>query len=410
MSQFLNCPVRRIKNHLPWVSDNRSGARHWLELQRDPLAWLQKIHAAQPDIALMRMGTKRLWCLFHPQSVHGLLVEHREHLRRWRPSLCIMRQWNGRSFMMREGAPARQRRQDVHRQINAPRANEILTIAETWSASIEPGDERDLDLEMAAYSITLAGYALFGLNLQDIAFQIARAVRILSRVALLETSTGIPLGHWFPSKLCPRKRWAVARLHTVVEQVARQSRRPLALQRDELATLLMAAHQATGATLTWAQILLAQHPQQLSALREELGQVEWSSVQELADLRQCPLLRAVIQETLRLYPPAYGLVPRQLTADVEVLGQSLRCGDIVMLSSWITHRDPRWFDDPLAFRPQRFLDSTSWPKGAYFPFGLGDRACPGTSMAMMDLAVSLAWWVTHWDVEPLEPIEPQGLR
>lgn len=408
MDDAIRCPIRRTLAHLPWVGDDRAGARHWLAMQRDPLAWLQKVHAEQPDMAVTRMGLSRLWCLFHPRAVQELMVDHREHLKRWEPSLCMMRQWNGRSFMMREGEPAREKRKEMRPHIAAPSAAEILQLAERWSEGIEPGAERDLDLEMAAYSVTLTGRALFDIDLENDAFRVARAVRLLSRVALLETSTGIPLGHWFPSKLCPRKRWALAQLQEVVGRCADESPRPLAVQRDELATLLMAGHQSTGATLTWAQLLLAQHPEAREALRDELKGVDWNRVQGVADLRQCPLLRAVIQESLRIYPPAYGLVPRQLTADVEVFGQGLKKGDIVMLSSWITHRDPRWFEAPLEFRPQRFIEPSTWPKGAYFPFGLGDRACPGTAMAMMDLAVSLAWWVEHWDVEPLGPIEPQG--
>ncbi len=69
-----------------------------------------------------------------------------------------------------------------------------------------------------------------------------------------------------------------------------------------------------------------------------------------------------------------------------------------MVSSWITQRDPRWFEAPLEFRPERFLEPARWPRGAYFPFGLGDRACPGTAMAMIDLAAALAYWVEHWDI------------
>lgn len=408
MDDTLRCPIRRTLARLPWVDDQRAGARHWLALQRDPLAWLAQVHAEQPDMAVSRMGLNRVWCLFHPEAVHQALVEHRALLRRWELSLCMMRQWNGRSFMMREGPPAQAQRKAVRPHIAAPQPLEILQLAERWGQGLEDGGEVDLDLQMAAYSATLTGHALFGMDLRDQAFDIARAVRLLSRVALLETSTGIPLGHWFPSKLCPRKRWALGRLQAVVAGIAEQSPRPLAAQRDELATLLMAGHQSTGVTLTWTLLMLARHPEVLAALRQELAGVDWSRIEGVADLRGCPLLRAVIQESLRLYPPAYGLVPRQLTADTEVFGQTLQKGDILMLSSWITHRDPRWFDEPLAFRPQRFLEPATWPKGAYFPFGLGDRACPGTAMAMLDVAVSLAWWVTHWDVEPLGAIEPQG--
>lgn len=90
---------------------------------------------------------------------------------------------------------------------------------------MEEGREYDLDLEMAAFSVTLSGHALFDVDLQPSAYRIAKAVRLLSRVALLEMSTGLPLGHWFPSKLCPRKRWALGQLREAVGEVAERSPR-----------------------------------------------------------------------------------------------------------------------------------------------------------------------------------------
>ncbi len=170
----------------------------------------------------------------------------------------------------------------------------------------------------------------------------------------------------------------------------------------------MASHQSTGVTLTWSLLLLAQRPELLARLRAELARVNWTAIRSVADLRDCALLRAVLQECLRLYPPAYGLAPRQVTADIEVFGQRLKRGDVTMVSSWITQRDPRWFEAPLEFRPERFLEPARWPRGAYFPFGLGDRACPGTAMAMIDLAAALAYWVEHWDIMHDGDLAPRG--
>lgn len=250
MQQTIDCPIRRRLAHLPWANDGRAGARHWLEMQRDPLAWLQKMHVAQPDLAVARMGPQRLWCLFHPQAVQELMVDRRDDLQRWQPALCMLKQWNGRSFMMREGAPAQARRKEVRPHLAPPPASEVRRLAAEWGERVEEGREYDLDLEMAAFSVTLSGHALFDVDLQPSAYRIAKAVRLLSRVALLEMSTGLPLGHWFPSKLCPRKRWALGQLREAVGEVAERSPRPLAGLRDELCTLLMASHQSTGVTLT----------------------------------------------------------------------------------------------------------------------------------------------------------------
>lgn len=125
MQQIIDCPIRRRLAHLPWANDGRAGARHWLEMQRDPLAWLQKMHVAQPDLAVARMGPQRLWCLFHPQAVQELMVDRRDDLQRWQPALCMLKQWNGRSFMMREGAPAQARRKEVRPHLAPPPASEV---------------------------------------------------------------------------------------------------------------------------------------------------------------------------------------------------------------------------------------------------------------------------------------------
>ena len=102
------------------------------------------------------------------------------------------------------GAPAQARRK-VRPHLAPPPASEVRRLAAKWGERVEEGREYDLDLEMAAFSVTLSGHALFDVDLQPSAYRIAKAVRLLSRVALLEMSTGLPLGHWFPSKLCPRK-------------------------------------------------------------------------------------------------------------------------------------------------------------------------------------------------------------
>lgn len=385
------------------ISDGRLGLRHWRAMQRDPLAWLTEIHRLSPDIAKVQFGPQRVWCVFAPEGVSALLIGASRRLRRWQPGLYMMRQWNGRGYITKEGDAARQARQASRVLLHAPEAGAITALTENWMEHWRDGEQFDLDLELAAYSLTLAGQALFEVDLAGSAHQLARAIRVLSRVALLEVSTGLPLGHWLPGKLCPRKRWALATLEATIATVTRQSPRPLEQHREELAMLLLAGHQSTGATLTWAWLLLSQHPAALRRLEEELAGAPAD-----VDPTRLPWLKAVIQETLRLYPPAYGLTPRQLTEPAEILGQQLQRGDLVMISGWITQRDARWFDHPQEFRPERFIEGPRPPKGAYFPFGLGERACPGTQMAMADTAASLASLVRHWRLEILEPVEARG--
>ncbi|WP_137937900.1 cytochrome P450 [Chitinivorax sp. B] len=393
---------------IPTLPCQHFGIKHWTAIQKDPLAWLDSVHEQFPDIALMRIGIQRVWCVFHPDGVRSLLIDHRSHLKRWQPSLCMMQQWNGRSFFVKEGDVARSGRQTIRPLLNPAPLHEVWELAEQWGQRWQHGQVIDLNLELAALCLTLSGHVLFQVDLSPHAYRLAKAVKILSRVGLLETSTGIPLGHWFPSRLCPLKRWALRQIHDTLDEIAATSPLGLAPHRDELGTLLLAGHQSTGVTLTWSWLLLNQYPSILAEVRDEINAINWIQASTLKEIGPLTYLRAAVDESLRLYPPAYGLTPRQLTAPAEILGQSLKKGDLVMISAWVTQRDERWFENADQFRPNRGQTDARAPKGAFFPFGLGDRACPGTAMAMADLYPTLAYLLSHWDIQPLDRLEPQG--
>src|SRR6185436_19640778 len=114
-------------------------------------------------------------------------------------------------------------------------------------------------------------------------------------------------------------------------------------------------------------------------------------VRSVSDPLRLPLLTNVISESLRLYPPAYAL-GREAVGDFEIGGYRIAAGTTVFMSPWVSHRDPRWFDDPLAFRPDRWHNDLAkrLPRFAYFPFGGGPRVCIGNSFALMEAALVVA--------------------
>jgi cytochrome P450 len=113
-----------------------------------------------------------------------------------------------------------------------------------------------------------------------------------------------------------------------------------------------------------------------------------------------PLLRAVVAEALRLYPPAYALFPRRAIKDVAVGNVAIRKGDLVQIIPFITQRDHRWFEAPDAFRPARFLVSPGWPRYAYFPFGAGPRVCIGQAFGLLEVSLVLATLLQRLSPEP----------
>ena len=161
--------------------------------------------------------------------------------------------------------------------------------------------------------------------------------------------------------------------------------------RDEAVTILIAGHETTANALTWALWLLGEHPAiQDDLFREAAGvlQDRSASADDLANLK---LTRAVIEEAMRLYPPAW-MIGRHAIKDDVVGPYTIRAGEFALISPYLTHRHPRLWDSPLTFDPQRFLDGRTekLAKFTYLPFGGGMRFCIGANFAMMQTTLMLA--------------------
>jgi cytochrome P450 len=161
--------------------------------------------------------------------------------------------------------------------------------------------------------------------------------------------------------------------------------------RDEVMTLFLAGHETTANTLAWAWYLLAQHPEAEARLHAELGSVLGRRLPTVADLPRLKCTESVVNETLRVYPTVW-VVGREAVEPVELGGYSIPAGTTVLLPQWVIHRDGRWFDDPLDFRPERWADGLMQRihRYAYFPFGGGPRICIGNNFALMEAALILA--------------------
>ena len=161
--------------------------------------------------------------------------------------------------------------------------------------------------------------------------------------------------------------------------------------RDELMTLFLAGHETTALALTWAWVLLSQNAEAEKRLHEELDEVLGGRAPTVEDLPRLRFCEWVVKESMRLYPPAYA-VGREAVRDCEVGGFRVPAGMQLFAFQWVVHRDARWFDEPEAFRPERWGEETAsrLPKYAYFPFGGGPRQCIGNSFAMMEAVLLLA--------------------
>jgi len=393
------------------------GLGHLLRLRGDQLAFYADMQSRHGDAVPLRLGPYRSWLLFHPDAIEGVLATRAAAFIRFEPVMQVLAQWNGASLLVSEGERWRARRRQVLPAFAQRRlpgyGDRIVARTLAWLDALEaaPGDAPllDTDREMAALTLDLAADTLFGERLGDRAGAIGEAVATLSEVAFRESTAPLRLPDWLPTPLARRKRRAVGAMDALVRGIvtARLARPeddrgdllsilaeggaadPVAV-RDEVMTLLIAGHETTGALLSWTLDLLARHGAVLAAVRAEIGLAAGSRAPRADDLRAMPLLRAVIEEALRLYPPAYALFPRRATEDVTVGGVALRRGDLAVVVPWVTQRDPRWFDEPTAFRPGRFLADSGWPRYAYVPFGAGPRVCVGAAFGMLEAGLVLA--------------------
>ena len=194
--------------------------------------------------------------------------------------------------------------------------------------------------------------------------------------------------------------------------------------RDELTTLMVAGLDTTALALSWSFYLLSQNSEAEKQLFQEVRSVLGGRSAALTDLPQLRYTEMVVKEAMRLYPPGW-VIGREAIQDCEIGGHQIGAGTSLIMSQWLKHRDPRYFENPERFSPERWLEDAtkSLPKFAYFPFGGGPRVCIGNSFAMMEAVLVLAtvaqnfrltaapgYAITPWPSITLQPKEGVWLK
>ncbi len=173
--------------------------------------------------------------------------------------------------------------------------------------------------------------------------------------------------------------------------------------RDEVITTLIAGHETVASALAWTWHLLAENPDAEARLHQELAEVLAGRPPTADDLSRLPYTRAVFEEALRLYPPAW-IITRKALADDEVCGYHIPAGSLVVTSPYVTHRLPQYWDDPETFRPERFLSeeaAAERPRFAFYPFGGGPRLCIGNQFALVEAGIIIASVAQRFALRPV---------
>ena len=180
---------------------------------------------------------------------------------------------------------------------------------------------------------------------------------------------------------------------------------------DQVATIVVAGHETTAAALFWTMYLLAQHAEEQERLAAEIAPLGLRPDNAAELLPRFVHTRAVIDEALRLYPPAFVIVRQALDND-QAGGVPVRKGSLVLIAPWILHRHRRFWAAPERFDPSRFMpDALPPPRFAYMPFGAGPRICVGAPFALTELVLVTATLVRAFRIELAQhrPVAPVGL-
>jgi cytochrome P450 len=392
------------------------------EYGADPIAAMLRWRDIHGDLVPIRFGPFRAHMAYGPAEIEEVLVERAADFRKsFGTRMLIPLLGNG--LLTAEGDEWLRHRRLASPAFHRDRvAGYGRTMAGYAADSIEAWrDDEAIDLHEAMTTLTLRIVArtLFD---ADVSPRIEEVARLGAEVQDFYygrfASLRFLIPTWLPTPGNRRLASAIRRLDEIVYDIIRE-RRPgedrgdllsiLLLARDEngagmserqvrdeVMTLLLAGHETTALALTWAFLLLDRNPDARDRLEAELSAVLGDRPASPEDVAALPFTQAVVNETLRLYPPAY-VTGREAVRDTVIGGVPIPNRHIVLISIYATHRDPRFFPEPDSFRPDRWLDGLEkrLPRGAFMPFGMGSRKCIGSSFAMMEATLLLATIARH---------------
>jgi len=388
------------------------------EFRRDRLEFLTGCARDYGDVVRLRFGSRRVYLLSHPDLIEEVLItQSKNFIKHF--ALRLNPLVFGKGLLTSEGDFwLRQRRlmqPAFAKQRLAAYGPAMVAAAQQVLGSWQPGETRDIMAEMMRVTLQIAAKTLFDADITGEAAAVGEALKVMQESFLARFNFLLPIPLFIPTPRNLRLRRAVRRLDDILFGFIRQRRASgvdkgdllsLLLHardeddggqmtdrqlRDEAMTLFLAGHETTALTMAWTWFLLATNPEAEERLVAELGRVLGDRPPTVEDLPRLKYTEWVIQESMRLRPPAY-IIGREALQACEIGGYHVPRGTTLLMSPWVLHHDKRFFDQPESFRPERWADGLAQriPKFAYFPFGGGPRQCIGNTFAMMETVLVLA--------------------
>jgi cytochrome P450 len=390
--------------------------RNWLAV------WPQG--AFDRDVIFTRILFRDIVVCNSPETVAEAFVEQHEAFQRKSPQhRHALAPLLGDGLFVSDGALWRERRRVVAPVTHASRLPELAPAiteaaserAAAWRA-LPPGATLEVLGEMGRLTAEIICRTIFGraLGAEAAADVVAAFAEYQALVDQTDLISLLGLPDWLPRPRSRRLREAIRRIHAVVDRLiadilARGSGeasliramaeakvpgtdRPMDARafRNEAIVLFMAGHETTANVLAWACFILSQDRTSATRLGAELDGVLGGRAATLDDLPKLVFTRAVIEETMRLYPPV-PLLSRQAIAPGRIAGRAVKAGTMVLVAPWLLHRKPSLWENADAFLPDRFLPGAPRPhRHAYIPFSVGPRVCTGQHLGLAEAILCLA--------------------
>lgn len=412
---------------------------HMLSFRRDALGFLRTMRERHGDVVGVRIGPMRATLLSHPDHVEDILVTRNRLWQKDKFLHVALAPVLGQGLLNSEGDFWRKQRRlaqpAFHRDRIAGYGAIMVEHATRLAHEWRDGEVRDVHKDMMRVTVDIVSHALFGESVGSRADDVAEAIDAVLQVVADPLELFLPVLKRLPTRQRRRYGRGVANLDAIIygviekrraappgeevetadllsmllhardEDGSRMSDKQL---RDECMTLFLAGHETTAINLSWTWDLLSRHLAVRTKLERELDEVLDGRPATTADLPALRYTAHVIAESLRMFPPAWSM-GRDAREDVVLDGGwRIPRGEQVWFCPWSIQRDPRWFDDPDAFRPERWEGDLAKKlhRYAYFPFGGGPRFCIGQAFAQMEAVLLLATLAQRFRVEVLRAPVP----
>ena len=388
------------------------------EFNRDALAFIEQSRD-YGDVVRMRFFYLTVYFLYNPDHIEYVLSTNAKNFIKSRSLRTpFFRRLVGNGLLTSEGEEWKRQRRlaqpAFHRQRISGYGEVMVEYADRMISAWNQDEVRDIHRDMMRLTLEVVVKTLFDADISGEADKVGRVLSKMVKPFASQATVKWILDNRLPTPTNRRFHADAREIDNIVYRLIAERRSSgadqgdllsmlLAAQdedgsrmtdrqlRDEVMTLFLAGHETTALTLSWAWYLLAQNPEVEKNFHAELDEVLEGRLPGVADLPRLKYVEKIAKESMRLYPPAYG-VGREAIKEFELGGYRIPAKAQLFMFQWVTQRDPRYFSEPNRFYPERWTEefSNSLPKYAYFPFGGGPRACIGNYFAMMEVVLLLA--------------------